>query len=196
MRVAQVAKAKGPIEIVERPKPEAGPGQVRIKVQACGICHSDSVVKDGLFPNIPYPRVPGHEVAGVIDSLGSGVTQLKAGERVGVGWHGGYCGVCDPCRHGDFFACVLGLVTGISHDGGYGEYMIAPANSVARLPDELSPIEAAPLDVRRHHNVQCTAQQRGATRRSCRGAWARWPGAFGSAVRREDGFSHRRHRAR
>ncbi|HEX3869908.1 MAG TPA: alcohol dehydrogenase [Pirellulales bacterium] len=145
MRVVQVAKASGPFEIVERPVPEPGPKTVRVKVQACGVCHSDSIVKQGLFPNIAYPRVPGHEIAGVIDAVGENVTDFSKGDRVGVGWHGGYCGHCDPCRHGDFFACVTQQVTGITFDGGYGEYMIAPASAVARLPAELSPVEAAPL---------------------------------------------------
>jgi D-arabinose 1-dehydrogenase-like Zn-dependent alcohol dehydrogenase len=145
MRVAQVPRAKGPFEIVERPIPEPGPGTVRIKVQACGICHSDSVTKEGLFPNIPYPRVPGHEVAGVIDAVGPGVPGWEQGQKVGVGWNGGYCGYCDPCRRGEFFACVRGQITGLSYDGGYGEYMVAPASAVALMPADLPPVEAAPL---------------------------------------------------
>jgi D-arabinose 1-dehydrogenase-like Zn-dependent alcohol dehydrogenase len=145
MRVAQVPRPKGPFEIVERPIPEPGPGTVRIKVQACGICHSDSIVKEGLFPNIPYPRVPGHEVAGVIDAVGPGVPGWERGQRVGVGWNGGYCGYCDPCRRGEFFACVRGQITGLSYDGGYGEYMVAPSSAVALMPAELPPVEAAPL---------------------------------------------------
>jgi len=145
MRVAQVSRPKGPIEIVERPIPEPGSDSVRIKVQACGICHSDSVVKDALFPGIQYPRVPGHEVAGVIDAVGAGVTHLKAGQRVGVGWFGGNCGQCDQCRRGNIFACQFVQTTGISFDGGYGEYMLAPASAVAIVPDDLSSVEAAPL---------------------------------------------------
>src|SRR3954470_21358320 len=145
MRVAQVTRPRGPFEIVERPIPEPGAGSVRIRVQACGICHSDSMTKDGLFPGIQYPRVPGHEVAGVIDAVGPGVAGWEAGQRVGVGWNGGYCGYCDPCRRGEFFACVRGQVTGISFDGGYGDYLVPPASAVALMPDELSPIEAAPL---------------------------------------------------
>lgn len=145
MRAVQVSKPNGPLELVQRDIPEPGPGWVRIKVQACGVCHSDSLIKEGLWPGLQYPRVPGHEVVGVIDAVGQNVPQWKAGQRVGVGWHGGYCGVCEPCRRGEFFACVLGLVTGISHDGGYADYMIAPASSVALMPDELSPAEAAPL---------------------------------------------------
>jgi D-arabinose 1-dehydrogenase-like Zn-dependent alcohol dehydrogenase len=145
MRVAQVSRAGGPLELVERPIPEPGAGTVRIKVEACGICHSDSFVKEGAFPGIEYPRVPGHEVAGVIDAVGTGVAGWEPGQKVGVGWNGGYCGYCDPCRRGEFFACVRGQVTGISYDGGYGEYMLAPASAVALRPDGLSPIDAAPL---------------------------------------------------
>ena len=145
MRVAQVPGAKREFEIVERPIPQAAPGTVRIKVAACGICHSDSLVKEGLWPGIQYPRVPGHEVAGTIDAIGAGVTGWTPGQRVGVGWHGGYCGRCDPCRRGDLFACETQQVTGVSFDGGYGEYMVAPVSAVARFPDELSPVEAAPL---------------------------------------------------
>jgi D-arabinose 1-dehydrogenase-like Zn-dependent alcohol dehydrogenase len=145
MRVAQITRPKGPFEIVERQIPEAGAGSVRIKVRACGICHSDSLVKDGLMPGIQYPRVPGHEVAGVIDQVGPGVLGWESGQKVGVGWNGGYCGYCDQCRRGEFFACVRGQVTGITFDGGYGEYLIAPASSVARMPDDLPATEAAPL---------------------------------------------------
>jgi D-arabinose 1-dehydrogenase-like Zn-dependent alcohol dehydrogenase len=145
MRVAQVSQPKGSFEVVDRPIPEPGPGTVRIRVQACGICHSDSLVKEGLFPGIQYPRVPGHEVAGLIDAVGSGVPQWTAGQRVGVGWHGGHCGHCDRCRRGDFFACVTGQVTGVTFDGGYAEYMIAPASAVALIPGELAPVAAAPL---------------------------------------------------
>jgi D-arabinose 1-dehydrogenase-like Zn-dependent alcohol dehydrogenase len=145
MKVAQVSSPKGPFEIVERPIPEPGPGKVRIKVLACGICHSDSLVKEGASPGIQYPRVPGHEVAGVVDALGAGVNGWEPGETVGVGWNGGYCGYCDPCRRGEFFACVRTQVTGLSFDGGYGEYLVAPASAVARMPKELPPIEAAPL---------------------------------------------------
>ncbi|MGH8248537.1 MAG: alcohol dehydrogenase [Gammaproteobacteria bacterium] len=145
MRVAQLSGAKRQFEIVERPIPQPAPGTVRIKVAACGICHSDSLVKEGLWPGIQYPRVPGHEVAGTIDAIGAGVTGWTSGQSVGVGWHGGYCGRCDPCRRGDLFACETQQVTGISFDGGYGEYMIAPVSAVARFPDELPPGDAAPL---------------------------------------------------
>jgi D-arabinose 1-dehydrogenase-like Zn-dependent alcohol dehydrogenase len=145
MRVAQVSRPNGPFEIVERDIPEPAAGTVRIRVQACGICRSDSLTKEGAFPGIQYPRVPGHEVAGVIDAVGPGAPGWEPGQRVGVGWNGGYCGYCDPCRRGESFACVRGQVTGISYDGGYGEYLIAPASAVARMPAELPPVEAAPL---------------------------------------------------
>ena len=145
MRAVQVSRPNAPFEIVERQIPEPGPGAVRIKVHACGVCHSDSITKEGLFPGIQYPRVPGHEVAGTIDAVGAGVAGWQPGQRVGVGWNGGYCGYCDPCRRGEFFACVRGQITGITHDGGYGEYMIAAASAVAVMPAELPPVEAAPL---------------------------------------------------
>ncbi len=145
MRAIQISRATGPFEIVERDIPEPGPGAVRIKVQACGICHSDVFTKDGLYPGIQYPRVPGHEVVGLVDAVGSGVSGWTPGQRVGVGWHGGYCGQCDNCRRGEFFACQTGLVTGISFDGGYADYLIAPASAVALLPAELSAVDAAPL---------------------------------------------------
>jgi D-arabinose 1-dehydrogenase-like Zn-dependent alcohol dehydrogenase len=145
MRVAQITRANGAFEIVERPIPQPGPGTLRIRVQACGICHSDSLVKEGHWPGLKYPRVPGHEVAGVVDAVGEEAPGWERGQRVGVGWHGGYCGRCDPCRRGDLFACVTQQVTGISFDGGYGQYMIAPTSAVARMPQELDPLEAAPL---------------------------------------------------
>jgi D-arabinose 1-dehydrogenase-like Zn-dependent alcohol dehydrogenase len=145
MRVAQISRPNGPFEIVERPIPEPGAGSVRIKVQACGICHSDSLVKEGTYPGIAYPRVPGHEVAGVIDAVGAGVAGWAPGQRVGVGWHGGNCGRCEPCRRGNLFACQTGQVTGLTFDGGYEEYMIAPASAVALMPDDLTAVEAAPL---------------------------------------------------
>jgi D-arabinose 1-dehydrogenase-like Zn-dependent alcohol dehydrogenase len=145
MRVAQVSRPKGPFEIVERPIPAPGPGTVRIKVQACGICHSDSITKEGLFPNLSYPRVPGHEVAGLIDAVGPGVPGWQPGQKVGVGWNGGYCGYCDHCRRGEFFACVRGQITGVTYDGGYAEYLIAPASAVALMPADLPAVEAAPL---------------------------------------------------
>jgi D-arabinose 1-dehydrogenase-like Zn-dependent alcohol dehydrogenase len=145
MRVVQVSKAKGPLELVERDIPEPEAGSVRVKVQACGVCHSDSITKDGIFPNIEYPRVPGHEIAGVIDAVGSGVEPWQVGQRVGIGWHGGHCGHCDSCRRGDFVTCDTAMQPGISYDGGYAEYMIAPAGALALIPKELSPVEVGPL---------------------------------------------------
>ena len=146
MRVAQIARPGAPFEVVEREIPQPQAGWVRIKVQACGICHSDSLVKEGHWPGLQYPRVPGHEVAGVVDAVGPGVAQWKPGQRVGVGWHGGHCGHCDACRSGDFFGCQVALqIAGISFDGGYADYMVAPAVALALMPDGLSPVEAAPL---------------------------------------------------
>jgi D-arabinose 1-dehydrogenase-like Zn-dependent alcohol dehydrogenase len=146
MRVAQITGPKGPFEIVERGIPEPAAGWVRIKIQACGICHSDSLVKDGHWPGLEYPRVPGHEVVGIVDAVGAGVAEWKAGQRVGVGWHGGHCGHCNSCRRGDFFGCQVALqITGISFDGGYAEYMIAPSIALALVPQALSPVDAAPL---------------------------------------------------
>ncbi|HET7147037.1 MAG TPA: alcohol dehydrogenase [Candidatus Nitrosopolaris sp.] len=145
MRSVQVSKPKGALEVVERNIPEPGLAQVRIKVQACGICHSDSFTKDGLFPGIQYPRVPGHEIAGVIDALGEGVNEWKPGQRVAVGWHGGHCGRCESCRRGDFITCRYLQVPGINYDGGYADYVVAPTEAVAVIPNELSATEAAPL---------------------------------------------------
>ena len=145
MKVVQVSKPGGDFEIVERPVPEPGRTQVGIKVEACGICHSDVLTKEGLFPGLQYPRVPGHEIAGRIDAIGADVTQWKHGQRVGVGWHGGHCFVCDPCRRGDFIVCQNEKITGISFDGGYGEYMVAPVEAVAAMPESLEAAEAAPL---------------------------------------------------
>jgi D-arabinose 1-dehydrogenase-like Zn-dependent alcohol dehydrogenase len=146
MRVAQVAKKNGPLEIVEREIPEPGAGFVRLKVEACGVCHSDSFTKEGTWPGIQYPRVPGHEVAGIIDAVGAGVTGWTSGQRAGVGWHGGHCGRCDSCRRGDFVTCQIAFqVPGISYDGGYAEYMTAPAGTLALIPEGLSAVDAGPL---------------------------------------------------
>jgi D-arabinose 1-dehydrogenase-like Zn-dependent alcohol dehydrogenase len=145
MKAVQVPKAGGNLEVVERDIPEAGSGQVRIRVLACGVCHSDVLTKEGLFPGITYPRVPGHEVSGIVDEVGPGVKGWSRGDRVGVGWHGGQDGTCIACRRGDFVNCVNGLVCGVSYDGGYQEYMIAPVEALARMPDSLDPAEAAPL---------------------------------------------------
>lgn len=145
MKVAQVSKPGADWELVDRPIPDPAPGQVRIKIEACGICHSDVLVKDGLWPGLQFPRVPGHEVAGRIDALGDGVAPWQKGQRVGVGWHGGHCFQCEPCRRGDFAMCVNRKVTGIDHDGGYAEYMLAPATSLAAIPDDLPAEEAGPF---------------------------------------------------
>ena len=145
MRVVQVPKPNAPFEIVERPIPEPGRGQVRVRVQACGICHSDSFTKQGGFPGLQYPRVPGHEVVGLIDAVGADVPDWKTGARVGIGWHGGHCGHCASCRRGDFLTCVRGQIPGITYDGGYADYMLVPFEALASVPDELSPAEAAPL---------------------------------------------------
>ncbi len=145
MKVVQVSKPGGDFETVDRPTPQPGRGQVRIKVDACGICHSDVLVKEGYWPGIQYPRVPGHEIAGRVDAVGQDVTQWKQGQRVGVGWHGGHCFQCDPCRRGEFILCRFEKITAISFDGGYAEYMIAPQEAVAAIPDELKAEEAAPL---------------------------------------------------
>ena len=145
MKAAQISKAGGDFELVEREIPQPGRGQVRVKVEACGICHSDVLVKDGLWPGLQYPRVPGHEIAGFVDLAGDGVANWKKGDRVGIGWHGGHDFVCDECRRGDFAMCVQRKVTGIDFDGGYAEYMIAPAEALALIPHELPAEEAGPF---------------------------------------------------
>jgi D-arabinose 1-dehydrogenase-like Zn-dependent alcohol dehydrogenase len=146
MRAVQIPRAGGPLELIERDIPKPQPGWIRIKVEACGICHSDSLVKDGHWPGIQYPRIPGHEVIGVIDAVGPDVPDWKPGQRVGVGWHASNCGHCDPCRRGDFFACQVELLTtGISFDGGYAEYMVAPAKALASVPHDLNSVDGAPL---------------------------------------------------
>lgn len=144
MKAIQVSRP-GVFELVERELPEPAAGQVRIKVEACGICHSDAFVKFAAFPGLQLPRIPGHEIAGVVDRVGEGVSAWKTGDRVGVGWHGGHCHQCVNCRKGLFLSCVNAKITGISHDGGYAEYMVAPAESVAAIPAALSAIEAGPL---------------------------------------------------
>ncbi len=145
MRVVQVPYPNGPFEVLEREIPEPTAGSVRIKVEACGICHSDSLTREGTLPGIQYPRVPGHEVAGIVDAVGAEVVGWTEGQRVGVGWHGGYCGHCDACRRGDFFACQWGQITGITYDGGYADYMVTHSSALALLPDGLSAIESGPL---------------------------------------------------
>jgi D-arabinose 1-dehydrogenase-like Zn-dependent alcohol dehydrogenase len=145
MKVAQIPKPGADFEVVEREIPRPGAGQVRIKVRACGVCHSDVLTKEGLWPGVEYPRIPGHEVAGIIDELGAGVNAWKEGQRVGVGWHGGHDNTCRPCRRGDFRNCENSKIPGISYDGGYQQYMVAPVEALAPIPDALSDVEAAPL---------------------------------------------------
>jgi D-arabinose 1-dehydrogenase-like Zn-dependent alcohol dehydrogenase len=145
MRAAQIAKAGGKFEVVEREIPEPGAGQVRIEVEACGVCHSDMFVKSGGFPGLVLPRIPGHEIAGRVDRIGAGVTMWKEGDRVGVGWHGGHCFQCTPCRKGLFINCVNARITGISYDGGFAEYVVVPYEAVARIPKELDAADAGPL---------------------------------------------------
>jgi len=145
MKVAQVTKPGGDFQIVEREIPTPVAGEVRIKVQACGICHSDVLTKEGAWPGIQYPRVPGHEVAGIVDDVGAGVSEWKKGQRVGVGWHGGHDGTCLSCRRGDFRNCQNLKIPGISYDGGYQQYMVAPANALVAIPDSLNDVDAAPL---------------------------------------------------
>ena len=145
MKAVQISKAGGNFELVDRPMPQPGRNQVRIKVEACGICHSDALVKEGVWPGLQYPRVPGHEIAGRIDAVGTDVTLWKQGQRVGVGWHGGHCFQCDPCRRGDFVLCQNEKITAIHFDGGYAEYMVVGAEAVAAMPEDLPADQAAPL---------------------------------------------------
>src|SRR5436853_4352643 len=145
MKAAQIPKAGADFEIVEREVPSPGEGHVRIKVQACGVCHSDVLTKEGAWPGIQYPRIPGHEVAGIIDEVGAGVSARKQGQRVGVGWHGGQDGTCPSCRRGDFRNCRNLKIPGISYDGGYQQYMVAPIEALVAIPDSLSAVDAAPL---------------------------------------------------
>lgn len=145
MKAVQISKPGGNFELVDRPIPEPARGQVRVKVEACGICHSDALVKEGFWPGLQYPRVPGHEIAGRIDAVGADVTLWAPGQRVGVGWHGGHCFQCEPCRRGDFVLCQNEKITAITFDGGYAEYMVVPAEAVAAMPDDLPADEAAPL---------------------------------------------------
>lgn len=146
MRSVEVRKANGPLRLVERDVPEPSGSEVRVKVAACGICHSDALTKAGLWPGLVYPRVPGHEIAGAVDRLGPDARGWEVGDRVGIGWHGGHCGVCESCRRGDFVTCrVEAQVPGISYDGGYADYVIVPAAALARIPEALTFTEAAPL---------------------------------------------------
>jgi D-arabinose 1-dehydrogenase-like Zn-dependent alcohol dehydrogenase len=144
-RAMQVPAAGGAFQLVEKQFPDPGPGHVRIRVQACGVCHSDSLTKEGMWPGLQFPRVPGHEVAGVLDAIGPDVPVFKVGQRVGLGWHGGHCNYCTPCRRGDFMLCENQQISGINYDGGYADYVVAPANAIALVPDELKDADAGPL---------------------------------------------------
>lgn len=145
MRAVTVPSPGADFEVVEKDIPDPGRGEVRVRVDACGICHSDVFVKDGAFPGVEYPRVPGHEIAGVVDAVGEGVSEWEEGQRVGVGWHGGHCFTCGPCREGDFIMCENAKVAGMAYDGGYADYLVAPHEALARIPDDLEAVDAAPL---------------------------------------------------
>ena len=145
MRAAVVPEAGGEFEIVERDVPDPAPGEVRVAVEACGICHSDEFVKEGTYPGVSYPRIPGHEVAGVVDAVGDDVAEWAVGDRVGAGWHGGHCFTCEPCRRGNFLSCENGDITGLTFDGGYAEYATVPAEALAAIPEDLDAVDAAPL---------------------------------------------------
>lgn len=145
MRAVVVEEPGGEFQVVEREVPEPGPGEVRVAVDACGICHSDAYVKEGTYPGVAYPRVPGHEIAGRVDAVGEEVSQWTSGEHVGVGWHGGHCFTCEPCRRGNFLQCENGDITGLTYDGGYAEYATVPAEAVAAVPEDLAAADAAPL---------------------------------------------------
>ena len=145
MRAVQVAQGGGALELVEREMPEPAQGEVRIRVEACGVCHSDSLTVEGQWPGLSFPRIPGHEIAGIIDAVGTGVVGWSVGQRVGVGWFGGHCGRCEPCRRGWLIDCRNLRIPGISYDGGYADAMVAPADALAAIPDELSAPHAAPL---------------------------------------------------
>jgi hypothetical protein len=195
MYTAVEVSAPGSLRVVERAISEPGPGQVRIRVEACGICHTDAATVTGIYPGLNLPRVPGHEVVGRIDALGSGVSRWTIGQRVGVGFFGGEDGVCDPCRRGDMVNCQHPVIPGVTVDGGYAEVMIAEARGIASIPDELTSVEAAPTSLRGYHDLQRTSQRRLARRRSgrCAGYW--WPRASWYPVCAPDGIPYCRNRA-
>ncbi|WP_041449442.1 alcohol dehydrogenase [Anaeromyxobacter sp. Fw109-5] len=145
MKVVQASRPNGPFEVASREVPDPGPGEIRVRVEACGVCHSDAVTRSGAYPGLTLPRVPGHEIAGRVDAVGANVTAWRAGDRVGVGWHGGHCFVCTACRKGDFINCVKAQITGVTLDGGYAEYAVVRYEAAARIPDGLEAAEAAPL---------------------------------------------------
>ena len=182
MKAAQISKPGGDFQIVEREIPKPGAGHVLIKVQACGVCHSDMFTKEGAWPGIQYPRVPGHEVAGLIDELGDGVSGWTKGQRIGVGWHGGHDGTCLQCRRGDFGNCQNLKIAGISYDGGYQQYMVAPVEALTAMPESLTDAEAAPLLLRRNHHLQRAAPQRRRSRRPGCGARHRRSGSPRNSV--------------
>ena len=157
MRAIQISVANGPLELVEREIPDPGSSEVRVRVQACGICHSDSLAKEGTFPGVTYPLVPGHEIAGVIDAAGPNVIGWEVGQRVGVGWFGGHCGRCEPCRRGRLVDCRNLRVPGITYDGGYADAMVAPADALASIPNDLSADRRRAAAVRWHHHIQRAA---------------------------------------
>ena len=186
---AVVVTKPGRLEVVERELTAPPQGKVRIRVEACGVCHSDVLTVEGLSPGVRYPRVPGHEVVGKIDALGEGVSAWKLGQRVGVGFLGGYCGRCTPCRRGDFVNCQNQPVSGVADDGGYAEVMIADERALAAVPAELAPADAAPLAVRRRDDVQRAAKLARPARRPCGGPGHRRPRALSRPVREPHGLS-------
>jgi len=192
MRAVQVARAGGPLELVERDVPEPARGEVRVRVEVCGVCHSDSFTVEGQWPNLSFPRIPGHEIAGVIDAIGAGVVGWRTGQRVGVGWFGGNCGHCEPCRRGWLIDCRNLRIPGISYDGGYAEAMVAPANALAAIPDEFGAAEAAPLLCA--HDLQCAPPQRSDAGRRGRNPGYRRPWPSRGAVRKQARLPHRRDR--
>lgn len=192
MRVAQVIRAKGTLEIVEREIPEPDAGSVRVNVEACGICHSDSFTKDGHWPGIQYPRIPGHEIAGIVDAVGNGVAGWTQGQRVGVGWHGGHCGYCDSCRRGDFVTCQIALqIPGIAYDSGYAEYMTRSRRRIGADPGGTVSGRCGTADVCGGHHFQPASQQRRAAGRSRRRTRHRRSRSLGNSIRREDGIQDR-----
>ena len=188
MKAAQISKAGGDFQLVERDVPKPSVGEVRVKVEACGVCHSDALVKEGLWPGLQYPRVPGHEIAGRVDAVGDNVNSWTAGQRVGVGWHGGHHFTCEQCRYGDFAMCVNRKVTGVDFDGGYAEYLIAPANTLAAIPDDIPAEEAGPFMCAGVTVFNALPEFRRPRRRSRRGSWGRRTGPSRRSVRAADGF--------
>jgi D-arabinose 1-dehydrogenase-like Zn-dependent alcohol dehydrogenase len=192
-RYVEVSKAGAPLEVVTREVPEPAAGEVRVRVEACGVCHSDSLTVAGLLPFITYPRTPGHEIVGRVESVGAGVPQWKPGQRVGVGWYGGHCRRCEPCRRGDLVACQNPLIPGVIYDGGYADYVVAPAEAIAAIPDSLKSVDAAPLLCA--GITTFNALRNSGARPPDTVAYGR-PWTFGSAVCRKDGIQYRCYCAR